>query len=619
MQENCCPTSHNSTAIVNVAGSLFNNTTGSPFAGYPVGTRFHFSGSSPIILSGLAFQPPVGSVILMDSGKDLYLQDGASLSLAGVSITAACNEMWGRLWVRNTAAGISSTLADGTGESAGANPPANAPNLRNQVSHSLGGIEFEQTSAGSPVPYYRFASVDFLHNEVSMKLWRVGTTANVPLDFVTRSVFDSTPASFKSPNDQATTYVHYSRYHVLFAGLGGYQWIDDTFRNALFGFHNPTSSDATTLLISGVTFTNIWLAGINVNSTNAAGQINFYGAVTYASGFTIPQSTITFPTALALPTTPQFTDALANDVLDHQPESRGIFSNTPLFSSFTTFTQNNDPYSSFAFSERYKQIGIKTPRLATTVRDNFNLLHTGIELSDVLLPSSARPNGTDIHQNVFTACRRGIEGHGGGLANRGDLNPPRRPTASLPLMCNTFDRVNATRSGTMYGVYLANDAYITFDPLPIVNPAPPLTNRFLDYNTSIPNFYAIYNNSPVNTLDVEYTTFDNYVTANAPPMLLGQSNLDALIQSVTPHGNTSYASGQACGTNNPGLERSAPPKSTLDPCSPNPASGYTTLRYQLARETHTAALQVRRGTDGQLMQQSNLRAGSTANQLSLQG
>lgn len=72
--ENCCPQTHSAGLIIAEA-RCFDAGTGSPFidAGtgrpYPIGTRFHFTDSSPIVLSGLAFQPPVGSVILYGWGQ----------------------------------------------------------------------------------------------------------------------------------------------------------------------------------------------------------------------------------------------------------------------------------------------------------------------------------------------------------------------------------------------------------------------------------------------------------------------------------------------------------------------------------------------------------------------
>ena len=320
-----------------------------------------------------------------------------------------------------------------------------------------------------------------------------------------------------------------------------------------------------------------------------------------------------------MPNTPQFTAALANDVQDHLRETRGIFSNTLLQCTWSSFTQFNDPYSDFTFSQRTKQIGIKALRLNFAQENTFTLLHTGIELSNVLQPSSARPiNPSIILLNQFIACRRGVEVHGRGLANRGGGAPP-PAQVSLPLTCNTFDRGNSTRPGTAYGVYLDADAFVTFDPLPVVNPAPTLANKFFDYNVGSAGFYALYNGSPV-AFAVKYTTYSNYIQRGFGSLgvLPGHSDLRDLCTGVGLIGAGVYQSGQACGTGNPGLERTSKFQSGMKTSSPNPASGFTTLHYQVATNATKAEMQVRRSTDGKLVHQKALRPGSTALQLSLQ-
>ena len=627
VSEKCCPQSKNQDYLVNIPGSLFNASTGSPFANYPAGTRFHFTGSSPIIFSGLAFQPPMGSVIMMGAGKDLYLQDGASLNLAGVSITAACNDMWGKLWVRNSATGISSTFADGaTGQvvELGYIGPRGQSSLRNEVSQSLGGIDFEQpspavtnSSGAVNVPYCHLTATDFRQNEQSIVLNRVGYGRNIAggttYTYVSYSSFDSAPVAFKAPKAYASTsadYPHYARYHVRFAGHGGF-FFGSSLRHALFGLHNANDGEAATLRVNSDQFSDCYLAGVNVNTSNDGTR----GVeVVYVN-----ESTFTFPTLLSLPTTPQFADAISTDVLDQVGETRGVFVNNPTAIITTSaFTQADDPYTSFAFAERYKQVGVKARRLLSYNSNTATLLHTGLEMTDVLTTAPT------IENNVFTACRRGLEAHGAGVAYRGSSSCCPPATVSLPLSCNTFDRVNATRPGTSYGVYLENGARISFDPIPYVSPAPILKNKFLDYSAPSGDFYAIFNGSGTTMNWVNYTTYTNYIqrpTLNGPGILPGHSDLGNIIGGITGgitlHGGNNYRFGQACGTGNPGLERVGKPQSSLEPSSPNPASGFTTVRYQLSPDATAAEIQVRRSTDGKLMQQTTLRNGSTAYQLGL--
>ncbi|WP_210514761.1 hypothetical protein [Hymenobacter terricola] len=97
--------------------------TGDPFRDYPPGTYFHLAAGT-VTLDNNMFQPPTGSVLLMDAGADLVLTD-ARLVLNGVTITAACDEMWGRVHELNNGHGIVAG-------------PVQA--LRPRLMHSLGGL-----------------------------------------------------------------------------------------------------------------------------------------------------------------------------------------------------------------------------------------------------------------------------------------------------------------------------------------------------------------------------------------------------------------------------------------------------------------------------------------------
>lgn len=591
--ENCCPTSKSPASIVELYGSLYNSTTGSPFATAPAGTRFHLNGPSPIVFRDLAYAPPVGSVLLLDANCDLVLENGASLNLTGVSITAACNDMWGKLLVRGSAGGITTTLPT-------VPPFTPVSTLRNQISHSLGGIEYEEAPAGTPaaqVPVRNFVYTDFLHNEQSFKLRRSAGVTN-PNDQVTYCAFNSKPESFKAPMAFLAgnaNYPHYARYHVWFTGNAGSSWSSSTYQNALFGFHSPDDLTPPTLYLSSCQFTNIYLAGVNLNNTRPGGRLEISDA----------GNSFTFPTQAGIQSWAQVAAARATDVLDQLPETRGIYTNnTPVILYAVSFTQpNGSVYSTFAFTERDKQLGVKTRRLTSLTNCSFTYLHTGVEMREVInsLPQNA------ITGNVFTACRRGLEVHGIGIAARGGLiNPGQPASVTLPLGCNTFDRVNSTRSGVSYGIYLETDAQVSFDPLTGV--ARTLTNKFLDYATGAAGFYAFFNGSNALGGTVKYTTFNDYITNSSPAVLPGHSRLGVLGYNVVIQGAGNYqgSQGQYCGFGNPGLERQVGSGGSLTQCFPNPATHETTFNYQLPMGTGVAELRVQRGVDGQPLQRIDL-------------
>ena len=626
VRENCCPVSKGD--VVEITGSVFNTGTGSPFAGYPVGTRFHFGGASPIRLQNLAYQPPMGSVILMDGGQDLVLENGASLALTGVSITAACDAMWGRLWVRNTAVGVSSTFTDGAAGNPNvstANPLPGATTLYNQLSHSLGGIDFEQplptvlnSSGAVNVPYCKLTAVDFLHNEQSVVLHRsnygtnqVGGTTYTYLSFCN---FNALPASFKSPKLYAVgtpDYPHYSTYQVLYTGQGGH-WYGNTHQNALFGAHNPDDGAEVGLKVVNSRFSNCYLAGINSNASFYSGM-----PAPTAGGSTVNSvsyCTFEFPTILALPATPQFANAIANDVLDRVAETRGVCSyNARFYVNNSVFNQANDPYPDFTFAQRTTQIGVKARR-GYGNNNRFNLLHVGIKLTDIVLLPYPANTGFPIQSNVFTACAVGLAVGGNGL-NRGTggLCPcPPPASVSLSLTCNTFDRGNATRPGQATGIFMETSSGATFDPLTGV--APPLGNKFLDYGTRRAGFLAIVKPLGCCTAsNVRYTTFSPYLvpssTQGTMPFLPGHTNLVDLCSGINLSGSAAtYVAGQNCGFSNPGLERTALPVHNLEVPVPNPATERATLAYHLPHGAQAGALHIQRSLGGEWAKQIDLPA-----------
>ena len=598
VRENCCPTTYRS-GLVEITGSLFTSATGSPFAGYPAGTRFHLAGASPVVLRDLAYAPPMGSVILMDGGQDLVLENGASLNLTGVSITAACHDMWGKLLVRGNAGGITAQPFT---------PPSLSSTLYNQISHSLGGVEFEEAT-GSQAPFYRFAATDFRHNEQSLKLSRAGVAGNAS-DQVSNCSFDSTPEYFKAPLAYAvgtSNYPHYSRYHMWFVGNVGQNFRNNRFLNAMFGIYSPNVPNTPVMSVYMSAFENLYLAGISVNASGTGGNITVGNGCVF-----------TFPSSAAdasIQNRAQVVDVRTSDVLDQLPETRGVFANNAsLRLQAAYFTQpDGSVYPDFDFTQRDKQVGVKARRLQAMNGCSFTLLHTGVEFSEVW-------NGLTINSitdNVFSACRIGIAVSGGGI-NRSSspdcLCPP--STVSLPLTCNTFDRLDDVRSGIAYGIALNPGNAVKFGPLTNSSSPPVLKNKFLDYGIGKSGFYAIVNG---NCCTTQYTSYDNYINTNG--VLPGHTRLGLLCSTIalsySPSNN--YISGQACGVGSPGLERVAVKSGSLGSISPNPVVEQVTIAYQLPLQTQTAELRIQRGNDGRLLERHSLRLEKAAHTLNTLG
>lgn len=565
VRENCCPSSRSAGLIVELPLSQYDATTGSPFAGQPAGTRFHFTGTSPIILSGLAFQPPVGSVLMMDAGKDLYVQGGASLDLAGVSVTAACGDMWGTLLVHPSAAGL-------TTNKSGA--------LMSQVSHSFGGVVLPESSA-----WLRLGYTQFLHNRFGVTFGPIPNGA--PGSYVTNCQFSSAPTNFKSPwNYQTSTNHRYTAAHITVGGdVSQASIANNVFKSAMYGLSVGTGAEVglrpatvapaenavqalccpqyiTKVNLVGNVFDNIWLAAAQMISPVAGSNAVF------------TNNNFIFPDAVALPATPQVQTLVSQRSGD--ATTYGIFNKSaPLRAFDNTFSQGTSYLDYNYQNQRTIQTGIRTTGQFEASGNTIAFLHRGIHLDQGYTTSCT------VAGNQFAACQYGVY-----------VTRLTQVGAQLAITCNSFLRNPfSITPGSNYGIYADATSAFAFVLPPMSSLAPVMMNKFDAVGQS--GMWAIFTANTSRAGVLRYRTFDDYSFGTA---MLGSN--------VTRPATMLYmaSAGQNCAPVYPyfGIPRSQPTVSLAGfTAYPNPAAGFTTIRYEVPAATKRAVLCLRSLSDGQ--------------------
>ncbi|UOQ97945.1 T9SS type A sorting domain-containing protein [Hymenobacter sp. 5317J-9] len=456
--------------------------------------------------------------------------------------------------------------------------------------HSKNGLDYTRDPLASPnTPYLFLDGVEFLHNYRSLGLNLDGTAATAN-DFVRNCRFDSDPLAMKAPYQASGTTYWYTQQHVAVSGdFRAASFINNDLRHAMLGINLiDVASTPPHMRVEASRFSDLYLAAVT-----SGHQV----AVSVPGSFEVRGSQFTFPTAAALPATPQVSQTLAaNQSTLHANETVGVGAQAvPATITGCTFEQPDpSPYATFAYaSYRPRQVGLASEYLVQALDNTFLNLAVGIAQ---VLPGGQQ---TEVRGNFFGACEKGyalLSGAGNSYAS-----------------CNTFARgvPASTRGGVSYGIYNESASTVTLSnpsPTPGNSTSPLLKNLFDDAGSGSTGFYALYNANTGASLD--YLTFKDYSAqisslVNAPQVQLTAAN-------ATP--NYQGTQGMQCAPSGPnGLQRTANGNSqptVVQPAmaqnAPNPARGFTTITYQLPKAPQRAELVVRHALDGRIVEKKLL-------------
>lgn len=476
----------------------------SPFASQIPGTYYHCAGTITFAASGSGpasiFSMSPGMVLLMDANAGVVVDGNANFVLNGSTITAACNDMWQGLTIRNAAGSVD---FHGARQVTNLSTPAPTPlitGMRNYFMHSQQGLVLED---GSASPKFQLNFTNFWHNYRSIDVDR--RTANT---FPARNIQNFLYAcDFTSERDlMKTPYQgqdYYSDYHLRVAGTVDYgpnsAIIQQcSFNNAMV--HILCDRTRTGLTTTNCTFSNFYRAGIYY----AGGALPSFGppalSVTYNSQRS-GTSQFTFP--VYIPNTPQIADAALtyNDPSLTYGGVLGILSlDEPVNATATTFqqVQPQNYNAGTGTPAYYDHTGIVTPTLGTIQSCSFLDLPIGI--AHTLTSSNA---GAFLNQNLFAGCGRGYSVI---FPYRGFVSSP----GTVTQQCNTFQRYSPTpganNTSQYYGIYV--NANTTANIIAPAGARSPVTNKFDDSGTGPSGFQAIYN---AGSSSIDYFTFTRVV------------------------------------------------------------------------------------------------------------
>ncbi len=559
-----------------------------PFRQYPPGTYFHVAGPS-LTLNNTTFVLPAGSVLLMDAGADVILDD-ARLELNGGAITAACDEMWGRL-LQTSIHGVRAA-AVGT--------------LRPRLLHSKGGLVLQDQTGSSF--HLQLRNMDFLHNYRSLSLEFERSPAS-SVDSVTNCRFDSDPTLLKAPYKASASGADYSftQEHVLVRGnAGALAFTDNTLAHALFGVRLAAASVATSVSLARCQLSEVYLAGVFSDDL----------APTAGSLVSVAASRFTFPTGAALPATTQLA-ATQYAYGAYLPANETAGLNTTFLpltvTGGTVFEQaDTSPYATFKYTDyRPRQVGISSRHLGQVLDNTFTGLSVGI--AHYLEKGYT---DTEVRGNLFRQCTMGYE-----FRPMSATAQPTQPTGPAYLSCNTVERgvTLSQRGGLSYGIFNEQGSYVTLAN-PNTNGDPILKNRFDDAGAGVNGFYALYNANNIQLLS--YFTFQDYSGQITPIVNFPRVQLTA--SGSTPNYTNT---GIDCAPLTPnGLPRAAAasvsPVPALLPAQleqnvPNPATGATRIAYRVSATTQHVTLFVRRALDGAILATIPLAPGGRYHDLKL--
>ena len=533
------------TGIVDLTGQSF--TGGHTFTGY---TRYQSDTDLLLEHGTYTFEPH--SMLLMGPNANIIVGDGATLDCPdAVTITAACDEMWGGILMRGTSKGVRLGWSE--------------------LSHSLDGIVVHD-GVEEGVTNARLFDVfnsRFLHNRYSFTDLRGPLGPATSSDFVTDNVFRSAPQVFKKPMRALGQIDYaYSKAHIRLAGdFQQANFVYNRFGRALVGLH---LAGAQLPSLEGCAFDSCYLAGVFVGDQNTNLAL-------------VTQVTVTLPPDATFPATTQVSDMLAEAAYAplRPHETVGIYAGpgtisvtNSTFSQPTTAGHTTYPYT----ATRYRQIGIRSlgTSASTYEQNTFEDLHTGIELSGMA------GFETELTNNAFRNCEVGLW--------LGQPASQLGQSSNVYTQCNTFARTRVT-TGTSYGIYAAAGAVTTISDWRNRNSvrAPlngELRNAFAEaLSGGTRQMYDVYND-PGNT-SLVYRTFRDLV-----PGLRASGNISLPLTNIVTQptgapvlddcGADGWANGEqwrpALPSGNANRPREQPKRLEI---APNPTDGPIEVRYNL--------------------------------------
>jgi hypothetical protein len=573
VNENCCQESDG--YDVHIPNGTYNNT---PFVGQP-GTRYMTDGDLRFETDRYSLE--AGETLLMPVDATLTVGTDAELSLAGATITAACEEMWGQLVVAKDAKGLITTSVG---------------SMRSRIQHCLNGVIMEE----SPQAYFQLRATDFLHNGTSLSLLRAKNSATSN-DYVRSCLFDSNPEYFKAPlKYNGPNDYYYTQKHLYIAGdLLPATFTRNRMRHCVFGVvGSNVDGEAASIEMIGGEFSDFYLVGA-YNAINPS----------YNPTWTFVDNLFQFPAEETLPATTQIAEAAAQTVY-RASETYGVFVTNEAVVRATGNLFRAPDNSVVRLADSYDQFGQINPRqigihgntLPTLDSNTFEALETGVE-------QTARPgDASEVTGNTFRECRIGWDLFPVGNVFSGP--PYSNPEPELNATCNSFLR-DRDRSGTSTGIHIRNwgiphtqsgGGIVYYYPNVLLRDPSgnPLKNLFDDAGRGPGEFYSIDNEQGGAPLDY-YTYVDYYSQVQT------YANGNVNVPSNGPGRNTG-AGTESCeyvGYAGVGLQArgtvtapTGPGKAELAQNWPNPCSGSTTFSYATPTTAKQAELLIRRSVDG---------------------
>ena len=515
--------------------------------------RFYVPGN--LLLSGGTYTVPETCTIYVAAGASVSVGNGATLDLAGGTITAACRQMWDGIVVGN-GGNFSSRAGASTGR-------------RSEISYALNALVYQP---GSSTPLV-VDKTNFLHNYDGLSLrdnGRSGTVSNC--------LFDADPVAMLSPYAyvSASSFSHTQR-HVQVTNTANAAappapllLTGNTFKRAMFGVW--VGAGATAPALRSNQFRGIFVAGVYANSP-ASGAAEMSG------------NSCRFPTdAVNSANPPQLNSAYALAPGSNRQEAYGLLAKGPnVYLVGSNTFQGPGPIVVLDAVPTYRHVGVSASdaiqaggNSAYPQRNKFTNVYECLRLQ-------LKGGAGSVAENEFTDCVYGIHLLGPGVG--GVYN-------TFRLQCNSFVWTAAAQlfgNNSPRGIFIDANYPVQLTGSFTAGPgnlAGLLKNYFINVGSSTVTHVWNHPSNPA----FNYPTFDALYYGNvAYNMLIGSNiNITRGAQGVA------ITSTNDCAFDNyPGagiLARNATGNlgyssvSALVGLAPNPVADELTVHYHLAEK-----------------------------------